>query len=148
MGSSVRGYGLDDPAHVMKFAQLKSVGHNISDSFASGIGLMVGIFEMDVFAEAAGEPSGFVVVDFLAGSTSSTTVSADCRECIRFYRDALPDLCAREGIDVSAFRTLQARFGTDVVYGRHYTVTVESIEGKRSVDRYLGVPGRRLRQRR
>jgi hypothetical protein len=56
----------------MKLGELKSVGHNIADSFASGIGLLIGHYEMNVFAEAASEPEGFVVVDFLEGSTKST----------------------------------------------------------------------------
>jgi hypothetical protein len=93
----------------MKLGELKSVGHNISDSFASGIGLLIGLYEMDVFAEAAGEPEGFVVVDFLAGSTKAATVSASCREAIGFYRDALPELCAKHGIEASAFARLEAR---------------------------------------
>ncbi len=35
----------------MKHAVLKSVAHNIADSLASGIGLMIGIYEMDVFGD-------------------------------------------------------------------------------------------------
>lgn len=131
----------------MKLGELKSVGHNIADSFASGIGLLVGVYEMNVFAEAASGPEGFIVVDFLAGSTSSKAASASLRKAIRRYRDALPELCSKHGLDVSNIARLEARFGTDSVYGPHFTVTVESADGKRSTDKYVGVPGKRLRRR-
>jgi hypothetical protein len=132
----------------MKLGELKSVGHNIADSFASGIGLLIGYYAMDVFAEAAGEPEGFVVVDFLGGSTKATTVSASFREAICLYRDALPELCAKHGIEAADFARLETRYGTDPVYGRHFTVTVESVDGRLSTDGYVGVPGKRRRRRR
>lgn len=129
----------------MKLGVLKSVGHNIADSLASGIGLMIGIYTMDVFAEAAGEGEGFLVVDFLTGSTTAPTASSDFRKALGFYRDAVPELCAKHGVDPTEVIELTARFGTDAVYGPHFTVTVASRDGKRSTDRYIGVPGRRLR---
>ena len=102
---------------------------------------------MDVYAEAASGPEGFIVVDFLAGSTSSSAASASLRRAIRRYRDALPGLCEKHGLEVSNIARLEARFGTDSVYGPHFTVTVEGADGKRSTDRYVGVPGQRLRRR-
>ena len=131
----------------MKLGTLKSIGHNISDSLASGIGLMIGVYTMDVFAEAAGEPEGFVVVDFLAGSTTAATASADFRRAIGHYRDALPELCAKHGVKPTEFAKLETRYGTDLVHGAHFTVTVEDIDGRHSIDRYIGVPGKRLRRR-
>jgi len=132
----------------MKLASLKSIGHNIADSLASGIGLMVGIYEMNVFAEASGEEEGFVIVDFLNGSTTGRTVSDDFRRAVRLYRDALPKLCHKHAVDPEEFRRLEVRYGTDPVYGAHFTVTVEGRTGIRSIDQYIGVPGRRLRPRR
>lgn len=35
----------------MKFDTLRSIGHNIADSLGSGIGLLIGVYEMDVFGE-------------------------------------------------------------------------------------------------
>jgi hypothetical protein len=43
----------------MKFGELKSIGHNIADSLASGIGLMIGVYEMDIFGEAANSHEGY-----------------------------------------------------------------------------------------
>jgi hypothetical protein len=132
----------------MKLKNLKVVGHNIADSLASGIGLMIGVYQMNVFAEAAGEDDGFVMVDFLEGSTTGKAVSESFRKAVRLYRDALPVLCSKHAVDLAEFKKLEVRYGTDLVYGPHFTVKVEARTGQRSVDQYVGVPGRRLRRRR
>ena len=36
----------------MKHAELRACAHNVADSLASGIGLMIGHYDMDVFGEA------------------------------------------------------------------------------------------------
>jgi hypothetical protein len=132
----------------MKRGQLKSIGHNIADSLASGIGLMIGVYDTDVFAEAAAEAEGFVVVDFLAGTATGANISEGLRGAIRRYKDELPVLCAKHGVDSKLIARLETRYGTDPVYGRHFTVLVEDTAGRRSSDRFVGVPGRRLRRRR
>ena len=132
----------------MKHGQLRSIGHNIADSLASGIGLMIGVYDTDVFAEAAAEDEGFVEVDFIAGTATGKNVSDQLRGAIRRYKDELPILCAKHGVDPSCVARLQARYGTDPVYGRHFTVSVEDTAGRKSSDRFVGVPGRRLRSRR
>jgi len=132
----------------MKLGHLRSVGHNIADSLASGMGFMIGVYQTDVFTEASGEDDGFIVVDFLNGQTSGSTVSESFRSAVSLYRDALPELCLKHSVDPTEFRKLEVRYGTDPVYGPHFTVTVEGQTGKRSSDQYVGVPGKRLRRRR
>jgi hypothetical protein len=132
----------------MKHGILKAIGHNVADSLASGIGLMIGVYEMSVFAEAAGEEEGFVSVDFLKGSTTGRNVSASFRKAVELYGEALPRLCGKHSVDLSEFKALEVRYGTDAVYGPHFTVTVEGKTGKRSTEQYVGIPGRRLRRRR
>ena len=126
----------------MKFGELKSIGHNIADSLASGIGLMIGVFEMDVFGEAAASPEGYIEVDFLTGEASGGRPSPDLARALRLYAEALADLCKRHGVEVSDFRHLSARFSGRPMFER-FTVTVEDREGRRSTDDYVGVPGRR-----
>lgn len=128
----------------VKLGNLKSLGHNISDSVASGIGLMVGTYEMNVFAEAASAAPGHIDVNFLNGEVSGTPASASLRLAIRHYQAALPDLAAKHGIAAQEIATLSTRFGTDPAYGPHFTVTVASHDGRQSTDRYVGTPGRRL----
>ncbi|MDH4322877.1 MAG: hypothetical protein OEW90_01920 [Betaproteobacteria bacterium] len=133
----------------MRFSALKSVGHNIADSLASGIGLMIGHYAMDVFGEAAAGAEGYIEVDLLHGTTSGSPASRKLLRAISLYsKVALPDLCKKHGVSVEAFGTLRVRFGTDRVYGHHFAVTVANGSGKSSTDHYFGTPGRRLRRRR
>ncbi|TFZ07652.1 hypothetical protein [Ramlibacter humi] len=130
----------------MKLGELKSLGHNIAGSLASGIGLMIGVYDMNVFAEASSSSEGFVTVDFLNASSTGASVSAKLGRAIVLYKDALPALCAKHGLDLGEIKIVQVRYGVDPVYGPHFTVTVETADGRRSADQYLGVPGRRLRR--
>jgi len=129
----------------MKFGELKSIGHNIADSLASGCGFLIGYYPIDIFGEASNTPEGYVTVDFLAATTEGGHPSKSLAQAITLYSHALKDLCDRHKVELSSFKTLKARFGIDRVYGRHFTVTVEDQGGRQSVDSYLGVPGRRIR---
>lgn len=131
----------------MQFATLKSLGHNIADSLASGIGMMIGVYDMDVFGEASAGRPGYIEVDFLLGTTSGSPSSRKLRKAITLYCKALPSFCERHGVDLNQVKAIRARFEVHPVAGRHFTVTVENARGKRSVDQYVGMPGRRLRRR-
>ncbi|PST25537.1 hypothetical protein C7U60_06575 [Mesorhizobium plurifarium] len=127
----------------MKFRELTSVGHNIADSFASGMGFLIGVYEMDVFREAAASPEGYILVDFIAGTSSGAQPSASLAKAISHYARALDGLCQRHGNRAEAFRELKARYSLDS-RGPRFVVTVEDQSGRRSVDEYLGLPGRRV----
>jgi len=128
----------------MKFGTLKSIGHNIADSVASGIGLMIGVYEIYVFREAAAAPEGFIEVDFLTGQTRGGGASVELQGAMKLYSEALPDLCKRHGVEVSDFKQLSARFSGGPK-SEQFTVTVEDKNGRRSVDQYFGLPGKRPR---
>ena len=127
----------------MKFGELKSIGHNIADSLASGIGLMIGTYDTDVFGEAAKSPEGYLLVDFLAGTSSGASPTASLAKDISLYAEALDDLCHRHGVGADAFRELKARYMMDSD-GPKFIVTIEDRNGRRSTDEYLGMPGRRV----
>lgn len=131
----------------MKFGVLRSIGHNIADSVASGVGLMIGVYVLDVFDIAQRSPDGFVEVDFLSGQVKCSEATEDLVKMMALYVAELPGFCRKHGIEPMAFKTLEARFGVDRVYGRHFRVTVEDHEGRRAVDEYIGSPGRRFRSR-
>lgn len=128
----------------MKLGTLRAVGHNIADSLASGIGLMIGVYEMYVFKEAANSPEGYIEVDFLDGTTSGAKPSATLQRAIKLYSEALPDLCRRHNFDVSEFAHLTARYSGGSLL-EEFTVNVSDSKGRSSQDRYVGVPGRRPR---
>ena len=67
----------------MKHDQLRSIAHNIADSLASGIGLLIGVYEMDIFGEASTSKQGFITVDFLNGTTAGGTASDSLMKAIQ-----------------------------------------------------------------
>ena len=131
----------------MKFGNLKSLGHNVADSLASGIGFVIGMYEMDIFGEASASSEGFISVDFLNGSTTGAVPSSNLSRAIFLYKEALPAMCEKHHIDLPEIKTIIARFGTDPAYGPHFKVTVEDTHGKSATDQYVGIPGRKLRHR-
>jgi hypothetical protein len=128
----------------MKHDKLRSIAHNIADSFASGIGLLVGVYEMDAFEEARNSEEGFITVDFLNGRIQGGCPSASLAKAVALYRDALPDLCERQGASISNFRALTARFSVSA-YGKRVQVIVEDENGRSSTDEYVGIPLKRVR---
>jgi hypothetical protein len=117
----------------MKFDVLRSIAHNVADSLGSGIGLLIGVYEIDLFGEAARCPQRAIKVDFLAGTATSGVVSDRLAVAITKYRDALVDLCVRQGASVANFRHLSATYTTRG-RERRISVFVEDQRGRRSVD--------------
>ncbi len=128
----------------MKHAVLASIAHNIADSLASGMGLLIGVFDMDVFGEAQESAEGYIEVNFLDGTTSGATPTPNLAEAIREYSLALPLFCERHGAKISDFRRLTARYQ----HARRppapeFMVEIEDAAGRTSRDRYVGSPGAR-----
>ena len=128
----------------MKFDTLRSIGHNIADSLGSGIGLLIGVYEMDVFGEAAGAPDGTITVDFLLGTATGGTVSDTLAGAIAKYRDALGPFCAKHGASISDFRQLSARYSM-FNRERRIAVIVEDRFGHHCADEYVGIPARHVK---
>ncbi|HKA74537.1 MAG TPA: hypothetical protein VKE26_22240 [Xanthobacteraceae bacterium] len=129
----------------MKFDELRSISHNIADSLASGVGLLVGVYGTDIFKEVSGSPEGFITVNFLTGTSTGGKVSPLLASAICKYRDALPVLCRKHGASSTVFRELTARYSIDMAGSRRVVVTIENNKGRRSIDEYVGAPGRRVR---
>ena len=130
----------------MRFGILKSVAHNVADSLASGVGLLVGVWVTEIFVEADASPDGAITVDFLAGTATGGEVSSSLAGAVAAYREALPEFCARHGIAIADYRVLEARYARGP-FGDQFVVTVEDERGRRASDRYVGSPGKRLRVR-
>ncbi len=131
----------------MKFGELKSIGHNIADSLASGLCFLIGHHPIDIFAEAGSGQQGYIIVDFLAGTTSGSPVSPSLALAIeRYAKEALPDLCRRHGVSVDAFGELVVRYAT-IGIERQFIVTVTDRSGKSETDAFFGLPGKRVMTR-
>lgn len=124
----------------MKFGKLESIAHNVADSLGSGIGLLVGVYEMDIFGEAKRSPEGYITVDFLTGTSSGGIPSADLARAIALYKKGLAELCEKHGTTPAAFQELTARFSGD----RYIVVSVTDHTGRRSSKEFVGTPARRL----
>ena len=127
----------------MKHRQLQAIAHNLADSLASGCSLLVGAYEMDVFADAARSERGAVTVDFLRGKVIEGEPSPELSEAVAPFPEALAKLCGSAGTSPDAFRELTARFWSDRTT-RRFAVTVEDATGRRSTTEYAGRPGRRV----
>ena len=130
----------------MKFRSLVSIAHNLATSVSDGASFLFGTIGLDVHSEAAGSSDGVLTIDFLAGKIIAGSPSELLTAVIARSRDVLAELCAKHDADPAAFATLQASYGTDEVYGQHFTVTVADYAGHRSVERYWGISGRRVRR--
>ncbi len=128
----------------MRFNTLRSVAHNIADSLACGMGFMIDVYETSVFEEASETSTGFLEVNFLTGTTSSTT-SAPLKRAIELYAEALGPLCERHGVPLSSFSQLTARYIPDSTGFGRFDVFISDREGRSVEDHYVGQPGRRPR---
>ena len=128
----------------MKHAELRALVHNVADSLGSGIGVMIGHFEMDVYGEARRSSEGAITVDFLQGAVIEGEPSASLAKSVALYRDAFASLCSQAGGSVDDFAEAKARFWSDAL-GRRFTVTVMDRGGRRSATDYAGTPGQRVK---
>ena len=126
----------------MRFNELRSIAHNIADSFASGYSCLTGMYDLNVFGEAASSPERFIEVDFLTGTVTGGPISPTLIEAVRRLREALPGFCEKHGIAVTAFHQLRARYSGSF---HIFVVTTEDARGYLASDTYVGLPGARPR---
>jgi hypothetical protein len=126
----------------VKHAELRSIVHNVGDSLGSGIGLLIGVYEMDVYGEASRSQDGSLTIDLLAGRVTEGTASSSLAEAVSMYRDALAKLCSKAGGSISELREATVRYWSDPL-GCRFAVTIEDTSGRRSTTEYVGVPGKR-----
>lgn len=127
----------------MKIGTLRAIAHNVADSLGSGIGMLIGVYDMDVFAEA--RISGKVIsIDFLAGKAIRGKVSPKLAAAVAKYRKALPNLCAKHGASIEDFKTLTVSYST-VGVTKRTIVNVQDRVGRCYVDEYIGIPARRVK---
>lgn len=127
----------------MKHAQLHAIAHNFTDSLASGLGFVVGYCETNVFADAASNPDGFLVLDFLTGQLDEGVASDQLLHALPLFHNAFEAFCQKHGASKSDFAEFKVRFESGR-RGNTYTITIKDARGRRSSIDYKGVPGRRV----
>ncbi len=131
----------------MKFDDLCSIAHNLSDSLSSGASELFRYYGDELYNDIKLSPNGVVEIDFLSGTVVRGTVSASMLKLISSSPKVLEGLCAKHDRSSAEFSKLTARYISDV-FGRAYVVTVEDRQGRSRTDRYAGGSGRRLDSRR
>ncbi|NKB54578.1 MAG: hypothetical protein GKR97_20640 [Rhizobiaceae bacterium] len=129
----------------MKHRQLQSIAHNFAASLASGMGFVVGYVPTQIFQEAASSKDGNLTIDFLDGRITDGTASKDLRKAVELYREAFSEFCQKHGADISDFRELSVRFQAGQL-NNHFAITIEDASGNRSVRKYNGALGERVRE--
>jgi hypothetical protein len=128
----------------MKIGTLRAIAHNVVDSMGSGCGLLIGIYDMNVYGEATRSPGGVIAIDFLTAKVTQGKPSRTLASAIVEYQAALPKLCAKHGASVDDFKAFIARFSGDVL-NRRVVVTVRDRLGRCYVDEYVGIPARHVK---
>lgn len=128
----------------MKHGDLRSVAHNIAASLASGIGLLIGMYDFDVFADAKNGSGKVITVDFLKGTISGGDPAPDLVLAVQRYRDVLPDFCAKHGVSLSAYTELTARYFV-ADFQRRFAVTIKDQTGRETTTEYEGFDGQRVK---
>lgn len=128
----------------MRIGTLRAIAHNVADSLGSGIGLLIGVYGMNVYGEAKRSADGIVSIDFLAGKATKGKVSPPLKAAIIKYRKALPNLCAKHGASIEDFKTLTASYSTRG-FNQRIVVTVRDRLDRCCVDEYIGTPARRVK---
>jgi hypothetical protein len=128
----------------MKIGTLRSIAHNIADSLGGGCGMLIGIYEMNVFGEAKKGPGGVITIDFLAAKATQGRASRALLSAIAKYRKALPALCTKQGASIEDFKTFTASYSADI-FNRRTVVTVRDRLGRCCVDEYMGSPARHVK---
>jgi hypothetical protein len=106
--------------------------------------MLIGMYDIDIYAEATLSPDRRLTVDFLGGCVLGAKVSSSIGEAVEKFRDALPAFCEKNGCSSSDFRSLKAEYSSDR-FGRRVVVFVEDKQGRLSTDEYVGTPARRIR---
>ncbi|WP_156340451.1 hypothetical protein [Sphingomonas sp. Leaf17] len=128
----------------MKHTALRSIVHNVADSLGSGIGILIGHYEMDVYGDAQRSPERAITVDFLRGVVIEGKPSVSLVKSVALYPTALAHLCSKAGGSIADLAEAKVRFWSDAL-DHHFTVTITDGSGRRTATDYAGIPGRRVK---
>jgi hypothetical protein len=128
----------------MKHDQLRSVAHNAAASLAGGCSLLIGVYDLNVLTAASQSPEGKVTVDFLRGTVSGAPPSSPLAKAVALFPAALPALCGKHGISISAFNEMTARYWA-TPQGIRFTVSVVDQSGRATETDYGSYDGQRTK---
>jgi hypothetical protein len=128
----------------MKHDELRSIAHNLADSFMCGNGFLIGLYHIYLYDEVEKSAEGFITVDFLKGTTMGAQPSQSLARAVELYRDALPELCARHGASALEFAELSVRYFS-AQGQKGFSVTITDLTGRQTTTDYEGIDSHRVK---
>jgi hypothetical protein len=127
----------------MKHAQLQAIVHNVADSLGSGISLMTGFYDLDVYSDARKSPDGALRVDLLRGVVTEGDAEVNLLAALNRVPAALAAQCEKCGGSWDEFKRAEVIFrGNPFEIG--FTIIVEDHSGKYTETDYSGSPAQRV----
>jgi hypothetical protein len=128
----------------MKHADLRSIAHNVAASLGGGCSFLIGVYDLDISAATKEAPGGEITVDFLRGTVSGVPLSSPVAKAAELVPAALPALCEKHGISISAFSEMKARYWS-TPQGIRFVVNVVDQSGHATETEYGGYDGQRTK---
>ncbi len=135
----------------MKHENLRSVAHNLVDSFASGHSAIFGCYGLSIFEDLSLWESSKIEIDFVNARIIGGTSSHWLQDCVANFETTLPIFFRKHDLEVSSFKVLSAKFWLNtahqsfVIQNRRVEVRIEDLDGRSSIDLYAGLPLSRLK---
>lgn len=126
----------------MKHAKLQAIVHNVADSLGSGISLMTGFYDLDVYTDAGNSPTKTLRLDLLGGVVMEGEARANLVAALQRVPGALLEQCKKAGVSREDFRRAEVVFRVDTVEPG-FTILVEDRSGRLTETDYLGAPAKR-----
>lgn len=130
----------------MKRGQLRSIAHSLADSIASGISLMTGSYELDLYGDAAKSPGGELSVDLLNGIVVKGTPSSELSTAISRLSAHFDRLCQSAGSSRNDCHAAIAHFHS-MPTSSGFTLVIEDSAGQVTETDYEGIPAHRVLER-
>ena len=128
----------------MKHSKLQAIVHNVADSLGSGISLMTGFYDLDVYADARNSPKQILKVDLLRGVVTEGDAEVNLLAALKRVPAALMELCERAGGSWDEYRRAEVIFDGNLSR-LGFTIIVEDKMGKLTETDYLGSPAKRAK---
>ncbi len=126
----------------MKHEKLQAIVHNVADSLGSGVSLMTGFYDLDVYTDARNSPKKALRLDLMAGVVTEGEARANLVAALQRVPGALAAQCAKAGFSWEDLRRAEVVFRVDTVKPG-FTILVEDRSGKVTETDYLGSPAKR-----
>lgn len=130
----------------MKHAKLRAVAHNLADSLASGVSLLTGAYELDLYGDAARAPGERLVLDLMNGAVIEGALSPALATALARLGPEFARLCAAAGTEPGDCRRAIARFHARAG-ACGFTLLIEDRAGRTTEADYEGTPAHRARDR-